>query len=177
MNGGSASQSSGTRTMSRERAYSSHAEEHVTDETVLLDNLEPVTHLKNRESTQLEKIPPHQPLKPSRPPFWYPDAWLYDCIALGSAAAVFVALIVVLAKYDRQPNPLWMAGITLNTVASVVSMLIRIGIMLPVANCISQLCWCWYAGRHRPLRHVAAFNQASRGPIGGVYALFTGAWK
>jgi hypothetical protein len=169
--------SSATLSRSRERTCFTHAEEHITAKTILLDDPEHAAHSEAKTSIKTEDVPPLRVSKPTRPPFWYPRTWLYDCIALGSAAAVFVALIVVLAKYDKAPNPLWMAGITLNTIVSVVSVLFRIGIMFPVANCISQQCWVWYAGRQRPLRHVAAFDQASRGPVGGLYALFDGSWK
>jgi hypothetical protein len=163
--------------MSREFGYPNRSVERVPDESILLDNVEPIAPWKGSASIQLDDVSLHQPSKAKRPPFWYTDAWLYDCLALGLATLVFVALVLILVKYDRQPNPLWMSIVTLNTIASVASMLFRVGIMLPVANCISQLCWVWYAERQRPIRHFVAFDQASRGPVGALYALFTGAWR
>jgi len=158
-----------------ETVYLDKEMNNASEEVILLHDRGPIARSSTR--IQQEDVPLSGTLKSQRPPFWYTDAWLYEIMALGFAVAVLVALVITFARYDKQPNPLWASGITLNTIASIASMLFRLGIMLPVANCISQLGWIWYASRQRPIRDIIAFDQASRGPLGGLYAAFTGAYR
>jgi len=107
-------------------------------------------------------------------PFLSQEAWLFDILSLACAATVLVAIIILLSRYDKKPNPLWSSGITLNTVLSFASMIFRVGILVPVVNSISQLCWIWCSEQRRPLKHIILFDQASRGPLGGLHALYGG---
>ena len=105
-------------------------------------------------------------------PLLYPETWLYEVLSLVLATLAFVALIALLATCDRKPNPRWANdNITLNTVVSLTSTVFRISLMPPVAKCISQLGWNWFAESERPLHHVTRFDKASRGPIGSLQVL------
>ncbi|ORY04361.1 hypothetical protein BCR34DRAFT_56804 [Clohesyomyces aquaticus] len=163
--------------MTQEAENSGFGMDHTPDDTALLQDRGVIAGSGISQSIRFGNASPHRNSKNQSPPFWKVDTWLYDILATCTALSVFIALVAILAKYDKQPNPRWTSTLTLNTIASIASMMFRIGIMFPVANCISQLCWIWYASSQKPLRHVIAFDQASRGPIGGMYALFTGAWS
>jgi len=110
-------------------------------------------------------------------PFLSPDAWLFDALSLAFAALVLIAIIILLSQYDKKPNPLWYSGITLNTILSFASLFFRAAILFPIAHCISQLCWIWFSEKERPLSHMVLIDQASRGPLGGLYTLYAGIWR
>lgn len=77
--------------------------------------------------------------------------WVFEIISTCTALAILSAVIAVLAIHKGRPNPVWSGGITLNTVVSFGSMLFRVSLMVPVASCISQLSWIWFAQAQRPL--------------------------
>ncbi|PVI04523.1 hypothetical protein DM02DRAFT_725689 [Periconia macrospinosa] len=114
---------------------------------------------------------------PRTVPFISREAWLFDILSLACAALVLTAMIILLDRYNNKPNPDWSSGITLNTILSLASMLFRVNILVPVASCISQMCWIWCSEQRRPLTHIIMFDQASRGPFGGLRALYAGIWS
>ena len=110
-------------------------------------------------------------------PFLSREAWLFEILSLALTVAVLVAMVTLLLRYDEKPNPAWSSGITLNTILSFASMVFRASVLVPVANSISQLCWIWCSEQQRPLKHIVLFDQASRGPLGGLHALGVGLWR
>ena len=101
------------------------------------------------------------------------STWLFEIISISIALAVLTAVAAVLAIHNGRPNPVWAGGITLNTVVSFGSMLFRINLMVPVASCISQLTWIWFAQARRPLYDVVRFDQASRSLSGSIRFLLS----
>jgi hypothetical protein len=101
-----------------------------------------------------------------------PHGWLYEVSSLFVAAASFVALVLVLRKYQNKPSPQWPADISLNTLVSVVSTVFRATLLMPVATGISQSGWIWFSQRSRPLEDICHYDSASRGPIGSIKLLF-----
>lgn len=98
-------------------------------------------------------------------------SWLLEILSTCAAIAVLVAVSVLLSTFDGRPNPLWTGGITLNTVVAFGSVLFRVSLMVPVASCISQLNWIWFAQAKRPLYDAVRFDQASRGLYGSMKLL------
>ena len=98
-------------------------------------------------------------------------SWLLEILSTCAAIAVLVAVSVLLSAFDGRPNPLWTGGITLNTVVAFGSVLFRVSLMVPVASCISQLNWIWFAQAKRPLYDAVRFDQASRGLYGSMKLL------
>jgi putative exporter of polyketide antibiotics len=101
------------------------------------------------------------------------DGWLLEILSSCSALAVFAGVVAILAIYNGRPNPLWTGDITLNTAISIASILFRVGLMVPMASCISQLSWIWLSRERRPLYDVVRFDQASRSPYGSLQLLFS----
>lgn len=97
--------------------------------------------------------------------------WLFELLSLSLAIIAIAILAVLLAMYDKKPNPAWATRVSINAIVSAVSVLFRASIMVPITKCISQLSWIWLAKGERPLGDIALFDQASRGAIGGLTML------
>lgn len=98
--------------------------------------------------------------------------WLWELLSLLTSATCIGAIIVFLAHYDGKPMPSWSYGLTLNSLVSILSSVARSAMLLPIAEVLSQLKWCWFVGRQRPLLDFERFDAASRGPWGSLRVLF-----
>jgi hypothetical protein len=78
----------------------------------------------------------------------------------------------VLKEYDNQPLPSWPSQITLNTVVALLSTISRAALLEPVIQSVSQYKWIWFQ-KKRPLKDYAAWDEASRGPLGSLALVFT----
>lgn len=74
-------------------------------------------------------------------------------------------------KYDNKPLPTWSYGLTINGVISILAVVAKASMILPIAEAISQLKWHWYWGRPRPIMDFQVFDAASRGPWGCIQLL------
>lgn len=99
-------------------------------------------------------------------------SWFHESLALILAAASFVTLIVILSRYDGKPSPTWRAGMSINVLVSLISVIFRFSIMLPVEQCISQATWVSLCKERRPLDEVIYYDSASRGPLGSILLIF-----
>ncbi|KAH7026774.1 hypothetical protein B0J12DRAFT_584876, partial [Macrophomina phaseolina] len=98
--------------------------------------------------------------------------WFHEILALVLTVASFVTLVAVLFRYDGKPTPAWKAGMTINVFVSLMTVIFRITIMLPVEQCISQSMWISLGKESRPLDDVIYYDAASRGPLGGLFLIF-----
>ena len=105
------------------------------------------------------------------------DGWLTELLAVLIGSVSIVGLSILLNRYHGKPAPrsytICGVDITLNTVVSILSTIGRVSLLLAVSECISQLKWSWYLSKHRPLKDIDTFDQASRGAWGGLQLL----WK
>ena len=103
------------------------------------------------------------------------DCWLVEisCAALG--AIFIVALCLVLRAYDGRPAPhfgsAFGSALTLNTIVAIIAAAAKAALLYPVAECVSQLKWLWYAKDYRRLSDMSTFDKASRGISGGFKPL------
>ena len=104
--------------------------------------------------------------------------WLSEFAFLGLALASLVALIIVLFKFNDQPQKAWpYSVITLNSFVSFLVASVRTASMIPVADALSQGMWLWLRPPHQDIRQrktladVANFDSASRGPWGSAKLL------
>ncbi|EGP86442.1 uncharacterized protein MYCGRDRAFT_43455, partial [Zymoseptoria tritici IPO323] len=93
------------------------------------------------------------------------DTWLPEIFILVLSVACLVTIIVILSVYDGTLSRELPYGITLNAIVSVLATASRSALLFPVAACVGQLKWCWYA-KKRPLHDIQTFDDASRGPWG-----------
>ncbi|KAL5318279.1 hypothetical protein ACEPPN_013338 [Leptodophora sp. 'Broadleaf-Isolate-01'] len=98
--------------------------------------------------------------------------WKWELLSLVGTILSLVAIVIVLNHYDGKPSPSWPYEITLNTLVSVFSTLLKALMMMAVAECISQLKWIWFKNP-RSLADLTTFENASRGPWGSTQLLIT----
>ncbi|SMQ51663.1 unnamed protein product [Zymoseptoria tritici ST99CH_3D7] len=98
------------------------------------------------------------------------DTWLPEIFILVLSVACLVTIIVILSVYDGTLSRELPYGITLNAIVSVLATASRSALLFPVAACVGQLKWCWYA-KKRPLHDIQTFDDASRGPWGALMFL------
>ena len=104
---------------------------------------------------------------------WYLEIF-WSIVSFGC----FVALVIVLNKFNGQPLPKWPLGLTINTIIALLATISRTGFIIPICESISQLKWLWYQ-EERPLADLQAFDEASRGAWGTLKLLVvmqTKAW-
>jgi len=78
------------------------------------------------------------------------------------------AIIFILLYFDGQPLPSWPHKVTLNSILALLTTVAKAGLMIPIGAAIGQLKWIWFAEKERPLADFQTFDEASRGPIGGL---------
>jgi hypothetical protein len=99
------------------------------------------------------------------------DLWIWEVVSLLLSACCVGAIIVILLRYDNKPLPAWNYGLTINGVISVLAVVAKAAMILPIAEGISQLKWNWYWKYSRPVMDFQFFDAASRGPWGCLMLL------
>ncbi|KAK1813629.1 polynucleotide adenylyltransferase [Friedmanniomyces endolithicus] len=97
--------------------------------------------------------------------------WIWETLSLLTSATCIGAIVVLLSHYDGKPLPNWKYGLTMNGVISILAVVTKASMMLPVAETLSQLKWCWFWKTHRPVCDFESFDGASRGPWGSLMML------
>lgn len=67
--------------------------------------------------------------------------WWQEILSAISSMLCTVAIIVILYKVNTKPLADWDEPVSLNAVISILSTAVKAGLILPVAECISQLKW------------------------------------
>jgi len=94
------------------------------------------------------------------PPVFDTRSWLFEATGLLLAAVALGILVVVLKVHQDKPIPKWPVGMTLNTLASIISTVFRSSLMISVVSAPSQSGWLWYTQRPKPLRDICWFDSA-----------------
>jgi hypothetical protein len=122
--------------------------------------------------THLPRIPAPRDESPHRRNWSHVWLWLPEFLWCITSLVLFGAIIAVLAWRDNKPLPDWYAGLTVNTVIALLATICRASTVVPISEGISQLKWNWLAQGTRPLRDLAVFDEASRGPWGSLRMVF-----
>ena len=93
--------------------------------------------------------------------------WLWELSSWLFAAISMAAMIAVLHYYDNKVPPKWSHCATINTLVSVLATALKVGLLFPVSEAISQLKWSWYRACKRH-SDFGKFDEASKGPAGAV---------
>lgn len=67
--------------------------------------------------------------------------WWQEMLSAMSSILCVVAIVIILYKVNGKPLADWDEPVSLNAVISVLSTAVKAGLILPVAECISQLKW------------------------------------
>ena len=90
--------------------------------------------------------------------------WYFECLTLFVSLIAFASIVILLKIHEHGPLPHWPVGLTINSVVSICGALVKTGLLVPVVACISQLKWIRFREGHHPLKELAGFDGASRGP-------------
>lgn len=108
---------------------------------------------------------------------WLYDSWLVEIVCTAFGIMLIVALCLVLNSYDGKPQPHFGSAlgsaVTLNTIVAIISTFAKAALMLPVAECISQLKWAHFEKGYHRLSDMNTFDHASRGIWGSLVLV----WK
>lgn len=99
--------------------------------------------------------------------WWEVGACVTSLIGLG-------LIILILKRVDEQPIDMWPYSIRPNSLIAATSTITKAAMMVPIASCFSQLKWDHFHYRPNPLHHLQIYDDASRGPWGCLYMIFTG---
>jgi hypothetical protein len=108
----------------------------------------------------------------SKPFYQTKEWWFLEFLSSFIGTLAVIALVVVLREYDQHPLSVWTAGVTVNSVISLLTALSKAALVLPTAACLSQLKWTWFSARERSLADFDSFDRASRGVWGSLCLLW-----
>jgi hypothetical protein len=97
--------------------------------------------------------------------------WLWELLSCLLSLFSLIAIIIILKHYDGEPIQDAPQSVTLNSLLAIFITLAKAGLMVPLAEALSQLKWVWFREAERPLIDFQTFDEASRGPIGGFRLL------
>ncbi len=87
-----------------------------------------------------------------------------------------VAIVLVLRLHEGRPLPTWPFSITINSLVSVFTTIMKATMLVPIAAGISQMKWHWFQ-QHHVLNDIEVYDEASRGPWGGLKLLWSIRWR
>ena len=99
------------------------------------------------------------------------DLWIWELGSLMLSTCCVGTIMVLMLQYDNKPLPEWNYGLTFNGVISVLAVIAKSSLILPIAEAISQLKWNWYWKSRRPVLDFHFLDGASRGPWGCLMLL------
>lgn len=91
--------------------------------------------------------------------------WTAEVASCVFALAALAGLVVILRTHQDRPLPQWPQLVTINSIVSIFSLLMRAGVCYVLAEGLSQLKWQWFRQPHR-LIDMERFDNASRGAWG-----------
>ncbi|KAJ6072365.1 hypothetical protein N7467_010450 [Penicillium canescens] len=101
------------------------------------------------------------------------EKWVFEIACCVGMLATLASIIGFLLVYDGKAIPDWPYGITVNTVLSLLSVVLNACLISAVGGCISQWKWISFNSTRKPLTHMNTYDSASRGPWGCIMFLFT----
>lgn len=99
--------------------------------------------------------------------------WWWEAISIVVTALSLLAIVLTLRLYQDQPLPDWPYDISINTLVSLFVVFMKGSIAVILTSGIGQLKFDWFKKAPKPLSHIAAFDEASRGPLGAIRLMYT----
>ncbi|CAI0650446.1 unnamed protein product [Colletotrichum noveboracense] len=97
--------------------------------------------------------------------------WAWEVLSIAVATVALAAMFITLLLHQDRTLPKWPSMITINALIAVFSAILKACLMMPIAEGLSQLKWLWYE-KPRPMKHIAQWDMASRGPWGSLLLIF-----
>lgn len=97
--------------------------------------------------------------------------WAPEILACITSIGLLVTIAAVLRAYDGISLLDWPYGITINALVSILVIMMKAAMMVPLAEGLSQLKWSWF---RKPVKlyDLALIDAASRGAVGAGRAMF-----
>lgn len=105
-----------------------------------------------------------------RPKSSLANGWNFEILSCLLAVVALVGLVVTLWKHENRPLPQWPRIVTINSIISIFTLLIRTGVCFILAEGISQTKWQWFQ-KPRKLEDMERFDAASRSGWGSFLLL------
>lgn len=99
--------------------------------------------------------------------------WAWEVAAMLSSIGCISAIVVILSIYDKHEVVTFFDGITLNAVISLLSTFGKTTLLFVLGSTLGQQKWILYSQKSRLLIDAHIIDEASRGPLGSLWAL----WK
>ena len=99
------------------------------------------------------------------------DSWWFEFLSWLAATVMLLALLIVFGKFDGKSLSDWHSKLTLNTIIAVLSQLVQMVLLVPIASSLSQLQWLWYRDR-KPLKDISYFEDAGTGFVSSMVLLY-----
>ena len=96
----------------------------------------------------------------------FADWRMGELLAILLSIIAFIAIIVILRKYDDHTLPRLPHNVPLNFVVSTLATVSKISLLPAVASPFGQFKWLWMFSKQRRPQDLQAFDEASRGPLG-----------
>ncbi|KAF2145869.1 uncharacterized protein K452DRAFT_263274 [Aplosporella prunicola CBS 121167] len=99
--------------------------------------------------------------------------WLWEIAAAVVSLCCVSAVVSILFATNDKALSHWSFLISPNALISIFSTLSRASLMVPIASCLGQLKWIYFARRPHRLGDIQTFDEASRGPWGAMTLLWS----
>lgn len=96
----------------------------------------------------------------------FSDWWMGELLAILVSIVTFIAIVIILRKYENRTLPKLPHNVSLNLVVSTLATVSKSSLLLAVASAIGQFKWLWISAKYHPLRDLQIFDEGNRGPLG-----------
>ena len=105
--------------------------------------------------------------------------WLFEFFALTVSLLAMIGMILLLVFTKGSPPPVWEIrpphtkplAVTLNSVLSIFSTLVKSTVLIPVVASLGELKWLWFR-KGRSLGDMQVYDGAAKGPLGALAMLW-----
>ncbi|KAI0852748.1 hypothetical protein F5Y00DRAFT_272406 [Daldinia vernicosa] len=99
-------------------------------------------------------------------------SWKWEAASCLLILTIPFVIFATLYPHDGHPLPQWPFRISVNTLLSIYSIILRSGLSFILMSCIGQFQWNWFTQARRPLYDLIRFDNAGRGAWGSLQLLW-----
>lgn len=100
------------------------------------------------------------------------NRWLIELWACAGSLLALIAIAVFLHNYDGRAQPDWPHNVTINSVLSWFTTLMKALMLVSVTSCLSQANWIHFTTTPHAFKDFLVYDSASRGPKGSLQLLW-----
>ena len=96
----------------------------------------------------------------------FSDWWMGELLAILVSIVTFIAIVIILRKYDNRTLQKLPQNVSLNFVVSTLATVSKSSLLLAVASAIGQFKWLWISAKYHPLRDLQILMKQAEAPWG-----------